>query len=225
MSRAYLVIVILHLALIFQGCASLEYLDGSSEEEIRKSNMTKDEIWNEMEKLKAENANLQEQIDASREENQRIVGETKNEIAKVRNQNELLNEQIKKVKEENQRISDEAQALEKKLAALQLEHEATASESYELKKDVRELKIKVLSGDGDLNSAKKMATMLRNMDYKVESVHYAPRSNFLRDTVYFAPEFQEEAKRLAFSLGHDTISKPLTWSSAFDLIVVAGKNP
>ena len=225
MSRAYLIIVILHLALIFQGCAPLEYLDGSSEEETRKFKMTKDEMWNEIEKLKAENADLQGQINSLSEENQRIRDENESNMASMRDQNEVLNEQVNRLKEENQRITDDNQLLAKRLAELQLKHETLASGSYELEKDIGKLKIKVLSGDGNLNSAKEMASKLRNMDYKIELIHYAPRSNFLRDTVYFAPKFQKEAERLAFSLGGNTVVKPLSWTSVFDLIAVTGKNP
>ncbi len=63
MFRAYSIILILPLCFIFQGCAALEYFDGSSKEEIKRFKMSKDEMWNEMEKLKAENADLQGQID------------------------------------------------------------------------------------------------------------------------------------------------------------------
>jgi len=213
MLRAYLIILILHLGLIFQGCASLEYLDGSTEEEIKKFNMTKDEMWNEMQRLKIENAKLQEQINILREEDQRIRDEDEIKMASMRDQNGSFNEQINSLKEENQRLSDENQGLRKELTMLQLR--------YERGKSI----IKVLSGDGDLNSAMKMEKKLRNMDYNIILIDYAPRSNFLRNTVFFARKFQKEGKQLAFSLGDNTIAKPLSWYSIFDLIVVTGKNP
>ncbi len=213
MLRAYLIILILHLGLIFQGCASLEYLDGSTEEEIKKFNMTKDEMWNEMQRLKIENAKLQEQINILREEDQRIRDEDESKMASMRDQNGSFNEQINSLKEENQRLSDENQGLRKELTMLQLR--------YERGKSI----IKVLSGDGDLNSALEMEKKLRNMDYNIILIDYAPRSNFLRNTVFFARKFQKEGKQLAFSLGDNTIAKPLSWYSIFDLIVVTGKNP
>lgn len=89
---------------------------------------------------------------------------------------------------------------------------------------VATLKLKVLSGDGDLNSAKRMAKKLGNMGYKIRLIDRAPQSNFLRNTVYFALGFQDEAKRLVSSLGDNTILKPLSWFSIFDIIVVTGKN-
>jgi len=225
MFRTYLIIPILFLCFVFQGCATLEYFDGSSKEEIKRFKMPRDEMRNEMAKLKIENANLQEQMDTLREENQRIrdENENKNKMARMRDKNEVLNEQISMLKEENQRIGDENQVLAKKLTEFQPKHETLAARSYELEKDIQKLKIKVLSGDGNLISAKKMAKKLRNMGYEIELIHYAPRSNFLRDTVYFAPKFQDDAKRLMPALGSKAISRPLTWPSIFDLIVVTGK--
>lgn len=114
MLRAYLIILILHLGFIFQGCAVWEYLDGSSKEEIEKFKMTKDQMWNRVEKLKIENVNLQREIKILIDENQRIRDENENEMARNRDQNELLNEQINTLKEEIQRIEDEKQVLAKK---------------------------------------------------------------------------------------------------------------
>ena len=225
MFRAYSIILILPLFFIFQGCAALEYLDGSSKENIKKFRMSKDEMWNEMEKLKAENADLQGQIDTSKEENQRIRDENENKMARMRDKNELLNEQIGKLKEENQRISNENQVLAKKVTKPQLKHVTLSSKSHELEKDIRQLKIKVLSGNGNIDSAKRMAKKLRNMGYEIELIHYAPRSNFSRNVVYFASKFQDDAKRLVPTLGSKARSKPLTWPSIFDLIVVTGKTP
>jgi hypothetical protein len=83
----------------------------------------------------------------------------------------------------------------------------------------------VLSGYGDLNSAKEMAEMLKAMGYRVKSIDYASRSSFSRNTVFFAPEFKKEAEMLVSRLGGDMILKPLSWYSIFDLVVVTGKNP
>jgi hypothetical protein len=95
----------------------------------------------------------------------------------------------------------------------------------ELEEDKQELRVKVLSGDGDLSSAREMAEKLTHMGYKIRLIHYAPRSNFSRNTVYFAAKFENEAERLVRSLGGNAISKPITWFSIFDLIVVTGRSP
>ncbi len=225
MFRVYLIILVLQLGFTFQGCALLERLDGSSKEEIEKLKMSKDEMWNKMEKLKIENVNLQKQISVLIKENQGIRDEKENEMASIKDQNRVLNEEIKKLKEENQAIRDQNQALAKKIDTLQLKHKTFSSKSYDIGKDIRRIKIKVLSGDGNLNSAKYMAKRLTNMGYKIKRIDHAPKPDFLQNTVFFAPEFQYEAKRLVDRLGGGTIVKPLHWYSIFDLIIVTGKNP
>ncbi len=45
------------------------------------------------------------------------------------------------------------------------------------------------------------------------------------NTAFFAPGFQNEAKRLADSLGGQAVLKPLNWPSMFDIIIVTGKKP
>jgi len=105
------------------------------------------------------------------------------------------------------------------------EEEKPVLAAKELHEDIQKLRVKVLSGDGDLNSAKEMARKLRNMGYKISLIDYAPRSNFSQNTVYFAAKSQNGAKRLVLSLGGNAICKPITWSSIFDLIVVTGKTP
>ena len=86
MFRAYFIILIFHLGFIFQGCAALECLDGSQKEEVEALKMSKEQISNEAERLKGENANLQRQIDALQEENQRIRNGHGNKIAKLRDE-------------------------------------------------------------------------------------------------------------------------------------------
>jgi outer membrane protein OmpA-like peptidoglycan-associated protein len=101
---------------------------------------------------------------------------------------------------------------------------SSSSESNYLVEDMQKIKIKVLSGDGNLGSAKEMAKKLRNMGYKIEFIDHAPRSSFRQNTVFFTPKFQCEATRLVSSLGSNTIVTPLSWYSVFDLIIVTGKN-
>ena len=82
----------------------------------------------------------------------------------------------------------------------------------------------MLSGDDDINSTEAMRNELENLGYKIHYKDMAPRSNFSQNTVYFAPGFQNEAKSLADSLGGQTVLKPLSWPSMFDIIVVTGRN-
>lgn len=84
-------------------------------------------------------------------------------------------------------------------------------------------KIKVLSGNGSLPSAVLMARKIESLGYKVEKVDYAPRSNFQTHTVYYASTSQEAAENLIKKLSCGVVSKPMTWYSIFDIIVVTGK--
>lgn len=216
MLRVFLVIFIFYLTIIFQGCGALEYLDGSLEKEVESLKMSQAQLSNEAERLKAENADLQRQMDALQEENQRIKNEHENNIAKLRDENKLLNGQMSTLREEKKRIDDENQILTERLN--------TFSFQKELKSDREKLRVKVLSGDGNLYSAKEMREKLKSMGYQIEFIDYASSPNFSRNTVYFKAEFQNEAQKLASHLGDNTISKPLSWSSIFDLIVVTGRS-
>lgn len=100
---------------------------------------------------------------------------------------------------------------------------ASFSETYD-EEELSLLKIKVLSGTGDLNSAKEMAKELEKTGYKIKFVDYAPRSNFINNTIYFAEDFKSQAEKLASSIGSENaVIKPLSWPSEFDLIVVTGR--
>ena len=225
MSRSFFITLILCAGFILHGCGALEYVDGSSKDEIEKFKMSKDEMWNELKKARNENITLQKQVRALDKENQSVKGEHEKSMQALRAQNELLNGQLIELREENQTLADENRALLQKAAALPSEYRAPVSESYDLERCLRGLKIKVLSGDGDLGSAREMSKRLKEKGCDIESVHYASRSDFSQNTVYSKPECQDKAERLVSCLGGDTIYKPLTWPSEFDIIVVTGKNP
>ncbi|HUV60437.1 MAG TPA: hypothetical protein VMW09_10060 [Desulfatiglandales bacterium] len=235
MYRGFIIVLIMQLGFFIHGCTTLEYIDGSSKEELTKFKMPKYEMMNEMDKVKADNVNLQRQIDILNilvKEKQRILdekeskiaglrGENTNELARLREENVLLSEQIKNLTKENQKVKYENKSLVKILAR---QKETLSSQSDALEKYIQKLKIKVLSIDSK-NSAEKMAKKLREIGYDIKSISYAPQSKFSRNTVYFTQEFKDEAEQLVVSLGGNTTFKPLNWPSVFDLIVVTGENP
>lgn len=141
MFRAFLIILILHLSFMFQGCATSKQEGISSKEETKEFKMTKEEMRTEMEKLKIRNFKLQRQIGVLEMENQRIRDEHEKQMAGVKDQNELLNEQINTLKEENQRIRDENKVLTEKLAKLQLRGVTPSSKSDEPGKEGYEIKL------------------------------------------------------------------------------------
>jgi len=197
--RACFVIVLLHVVFLFQGCAS------NNKEEIVK---------------------LQRQIDDLGSELQRISNETEKKMAELSDEKESLTREMDKLREENRSISDKNQVLEKQIAMPQPQKdEAQVPVSQESERDMRELKVKVMTGDGNINSAKTMAKKLGKLGYNIKIIDFAPRSNFRRNTIYFSAESIDEAKRLGQSLGRNPILKPLNWSSIYDLIVVTGKKP
>jgi regulator of replication initiation timing len=223
MSRSFVISLIVFAGFILYSCAVLEKMDGSSKDEIEKFKMSKDEMWNELKKARNENIKLQDQIGSLQKANQRTRDENEIKIGLMQDQIGSLDEQIVRLQEENQRLTDENKRLAVKLHTCQLAHGTSLSEPHE--KAVSKIKMKVLSGDGDLKSAKEMAGRLRQAGYNINIIHLANRSDYLHPTVYYLPKSLSIAKRLVLLLGEDTIMKPLTWSSAYDIIVVTGKNP
>jgi TolA-binding protein len=223
MFRSFVITLIVCVGFILQGCAVLETMDGSSKDEIEKFKMSKDEMWKELKKARNGNTQLQDQISALQQGNQRIRDENETKIGLMKEQIVSLDERIVTLQEENQSLSDENKRLSLKLHRCQLAHETALSEPHE--KNISKIRMKVLAGNGDLNSAKEMAQRLRGAGYNIKVFHHANRDNFVHTTVYYLPTFLREAKRLVLLLGEHTIIQPLTWPSAYDIIVVTGNNP
>jgi hypothetical protein len=158
MYRAYLIVFALSLGFMFQSCATLEYFDGSSEKEITKFKMTKEEMWREIEGLRAENAELRRQIIISRKENQTsrnqnallteeltklreenraMRDETENKMATMRNQNALLTEELTKLREENRAMRDET---ENKMATMRNQNALLTEELTKLREENRAMR-------------------------------------------------------------------------------------
>lgn len=213
MFRVCLLVLFVLVAPVFQGCGALGFFKGDSKEGVKETEAGKEQVAKEVTRLRMENINLKKKVDILKKENEEIRKENLREIAKVEVKSGALNEELMKLREENQKIVNENRLLKERL------------QRFTQKKDLRELKIKVLSGDGNFSSAKRMAKRLMGMDYEIRLIGFAPRSNFKKNTVYFAPKFEKEGRSLVSSLGANTVLKPLTWSSIFDLIVVTVKNP
>ena len=86
---------------------------------------------------------------------------------------------------------------------------------------LKSIRLKVLSGNGKMSSAKKMAGRLTKLGYKVEVIGMATTPDYATDTVYYKPGFEKKAADMAKKLGGRTLTKPISWSSVFDIIVVA----
>lgn len=227
MKKDYVIILMVCGGLLVYGCAGgpSQYSREEPETKAEGPRTTRDELWVENEKLKISNAELQKQIAVLGKENQRIIDEGEGKLARLREESQLLSLQIKELTEENQRIVIKNQVLAKKLAELHCRGEPCPTAARKAEKDIGTGKIKVLSGDGNLRSAREMARRLEKIGYRVRAIDLAPHVSFSRNTVYFAPGFHGAAKGLVSSLGGKAILKPLSWPSIFDLIIVTVKNP
>ncbi len=181
------------------------------------------------------------------EESRRREAAFQREIEYLKLENRRIQQEWKKAaqaaRERERRFQERIRILASEAARLREAHAQATAENKALKAVVKQLSarrqprpgstsppaqgparplIKVLSGNGEILSARVLAKRITDLGYRVSAVTYAPRSNFLQHTVYFAPPFKEDARRIALALGGAVVSKPLTWRSKFDLIVVAG---
>ncbi|MBW2193009.1 MAG: LytR C-terminal domain-containing protein [Deltaproteobacteria bacterium] len=207
MFRASAFIFVLSVCFVLLGCSTIQHLDGTSDEEMKIFKMNKKEIYSDLKKSEVENERLQKQID--------IVTE----------QNRSLNTEVDRSRKDNQRLTRENETLRMQLAEIQENVATPAFAEPKNERNIGRLKIKVLSGNGDLTSAKSVAEKLRGMGYRIQMIDRAPRSDFDNTTIYFAPNREDEAGHLMFNMGGNPVLKPLSWPTEFDLIVVTGPRP
>jgi hypothetical protein len=155
------------------------------------------------EKLQAESGDLNKQLAAKDD----LLQKKSEEIARQDAKQAAMVNEVERMKAQKAR-SGEAD----------IKESSAAGKSAGLKS----IRMKVLSGEGKIDSAKRMAKRLTAMGYKVESVAMAENADYPANTVYFTEKYKKEAKTLASRLGKNTIVKPLTWKSVFNIIVVTG---
>jgi len=157
-------------------------------------------------------------------------------------ENEQLKQQVQKLSTKTQEpggtVESEAMAVPSEKEAPKVEeekimappkekvaetHQVAPAQTVPEKKDtgLKSIRLKVLSGNGKMSSAKKMTQKLTKLGYKVEVVGMATTPDYVTDTVYYKSGFEKKAADVARKLGGRTITKPISWSSVFDIIVVA----
>jgi hypothetical protein len=161
------------------------------------------EITAQSEKLQAENSDLKKQATVKDD----LLQKKSEEIARQDAKQAAMVNEVERMK-----------APQAKSGAADIKERPAAGKSAGLKS----IRMKVLSGEGKIDSAKRMAKRLTAMGYKVESVAMAENADYPANTVYFTEKYKKEAKTLASRLGKNTIVKPLTWKSVFNIIVVTG---
>ncbi len=205
-------------------CMALKSPDGSSEDAIVEfqEETTRQDAYSGLETQKVElskNVVLQELEQRLEEEKQKIKEEQ--EVEEGVEERELAEEQVEEV--EPAQEPEPIAKMEPTLIEEEIEEEKSASLQIEETK-IASLRIKILSGDGDMGSARAMSKRLKEMGYTVERVDLASRSDFPRDTIFYKTSFREEAEVLTGRIGKGATTKPLSWMSQFDIIVATGKS-
>ncbi len=213
MLQRRMIVVPLLLLFLTTGCSLFRFIDNSSPEDMQKFAVSKDELWNQTRALENEKAAYQKQLADQQAEIDRITrelaywqGETTQadgRVVELTNTLESLNAQMKQRQEVAQ---------------------AAPPPPKEAGPERKPSKIKVLAGDGNIASARILSKRLGKMGYPVKLIDKAPRSDFKVNTIFFAPGYQTAAANLAKQLGRGTVSKPLTWQSIFNLIIVTGRS-
>jgi hypothetical protein len=195
-----LCIITLVFCLATSGCAGLDISGRNTTEELQRSKASIAQLNEQMAAVNKELTLLKSEVQKMKEveaaaKDSSVAGETGKK------------EQVKEVdiskRDEMKKSADEKQAVEGKVTSL------------------KNLKVKVLSGNGKLPTARQMSKKLIGMGYRVEDIGTATRTDYAVNTIYFASDYKTEAQRLAARLGGKTIAKPLTWSSVYHIIVVA----
>jgi phenylalanyl-tRNA synthetase alpha subunit len=160
------------------------------------------------------------------------IAQLNEQVAAVNKELTLLKSEVQKMKEAEAATKDSSVAGEtgkkEEVKEVDISKRDEMSKSADQKQAVegketslKNLKVKVLSGNGKLPTARQMSKILIKMGYRVADIGTASRTDYTVNTIYFAPDYKTEAQRLAARLGGKTIAKPLTWSSVFHIIVVA----
>jgi myosin heavy subunit len=194
----------LALVMALSGCLVTQSAYVQKEEEVNSLTRNVAELDRRNKELQAENSELKKQVAAK---------------------DDLLQKKSEDIARQDAKQADMVNEMDRMKAQLAKSREAAVEERPAAKKPERlntSIRIKVLSGDGKIDSAKKMAKRIHSLGYKVETVGMSEHTDYPANTVYFAPTHKAQAKSLASKLGKETITKPLSWKSVFNLIVVTG---
>ncbi len=211
LQRRMIVVPLFLLILTTAGCGLFQDAYNRPLEEMQKFTASKDDLWNQARALEAEKAACQKQLSDQQAEIDRIskdlvywqdqTARADGRVVELRKTIDGLNGQMKPHPE----IVPPSPAPPK-----------------EARSEDKSAKIKVLAGDGNIASARNLSKQLGKMGYPVKLLDKAKRSDYKVNTIYFGPGYQTTAATLAKKLGNGAVSKPLTWQSACNIIVVTG---
>lgn len=153
--------------------------------------------------------------ETSLEYNQKLVSESKKEISEMEVENEQLTKQVQELKDriENKKSGNEESDIQVR----------TEIKKTEAKAGVRNkpLRIKILAAAKQADKAKGLSDKLTGLGYKIERIERATKP-FTRTTVYHASGVTREAKDMAKKLGANTVIKPISWKTVFNVIIAVG---
>ena len=201
--RSLCLAALMVFVMALSGCMVTKSAYEQKEEEANSLTKNNKELTAQSEKLQAENSDLKKQLAAKDD----LLQKRSEEIARQDAKQAAMVNEVERMK-----------AQQAKSREADIKESPAAGKSSGLKS----IRMKVLSGEGKIDSAKRMAKRLTTMGYKVETVGMAESADYPANTVYFTAKYKKEAKTLASRLGKDTIVKPLTWKSVFSIIVVTG---
>ena len=212
-----LCIVTLIFCLTASGCLSSRYSDRTAGDEVRKSKASIDALNEQMAALNKEIEALKKELQQIKEEKQKEKADTE-EVSSIGQTAAPEEKVIASVPapEKKDKIQ-EIDIAKEEIKKAPEEKPVVSQKEISLKA----FRMKVLSGNGKLSTARDMSTKIAKMGYKIDDIGLASRTDFKVTTIYYAPEYQTEAEKLAARLGGETISKIMTWPSVFHIILVA----
>ncbi len=226
------------LILFCPGCTVMKHFDGSSEEERRLFSSSRQELLQEVNTARSQ-YEKEKQVSAERENTIRRlnaeVSDLKTDLSQKKAQLQELQESVAKedararlqaetLRDTTKKQEEAATPVLPKSAAGGLRRENREGAGLEGKeRSAPAIRLKVLSGNGKMAAAVRAAKRLSALGYRVGKIDLAPRANFRGLTLYYADGYEEEAQLLRKKFGTDMEVKPMTWASAFPLILVAAR--
>ena len=212
LQRRMIVVPLLLLVAATAGCGLFQTAYDRPLEEMQKFAASKDDLWNQTRALVAEKSAYQKQLAVQQTEIDRIS----TELAYWQGQTARADGRAAELRKTVDALNAQAKPQPQVLSPSPAPAEKTAPET-------KSARIKILAGDGNIASARGMSKRLSKMGYPVKLLDKAKRSDYQVNTVYFGQGYGQTAATLAKKLGGGAVSKPLTWKSEFDIIIVTGR--
>ncbi|MRR08428.1 MAG: hypothetical protein EG828_16210, partial [Deltaproteobacteria bacterium] len=172
LSRSLCLAGLMVFVMALSGCMVTKSAYVQKEEEVNSLTKNNKELTAQSEKLQAENSELKKQLTAKDD----LLQKRSEEIARQDAKQAAMVNEVERMK-----------ALQAKSREPDIKETPAAGKSAGLKS----IRMKVLSGEGKIDSAKRMAKRLTAMGYKVETVGMAESADYPANTVYFTAKYKK----------------------------------